>query len=260
MKPCITEINCIRWNWNKLPLTPFVSVHRYKDCVMGLSFVESVAVRIDSRLQPSPLAILRGARFSILGLFFPFTILLQSSIEGQGCLQSERVNRDSYFCDIWVQRNTKLRRLKMSPKTTLQPWSSQTAAHTKKSQNDSYCCNQFNSNAYVQTYSHYHQLHHCLLSIRQAPKYTFKCLIWLDRLGQANGLILRIEDDVELPDEDISQDPELLGATLAKASAAAVGALRKDDRKYVYFPQIFRFSAGNVLLQWAAGVELTCET
>lgn len=122
MKPCITEINRIRWNWNKLPLTPFVSVHRYKDCVMGLSFVESVSVRIDSRLQPSPLAILRGARFSILGLFFPFTILLQSSIEGQGCLQSERVNRDSYFCDIWVQRNTKLRRLKMSPKTTLQPW------------------------------------------------------------------------------------------------------------------------------------------
>lgn len=39
---------------------------------------------------------------------------------------------------------------------------------------------------------------------------------------------LDIEDGVVLPDEDISQDPEQLGATLAKASAEAIVALWRD--------------------------------
>jgi len=55
----------------------------------------------------------------------------------------------------------------------------------------------------------------------------------LDRLGQTNFWSTGVKDGVVLPDEDISQDPELL-ATLAKASAATVGALWRDNRKCIY--------------------------
>lgn len=56
------------------------------------------------------------------------------------------------------------------------------------------------------------------------------CLIWLSRLGQTDGLSLGVKDGVVLPDEDISQDPELLRATLAKAGHATIGALRRENQ------------------------------
>ena len=58
----------------------------------------------------------------------------------------------------------------------------------------------------------------------------------LDRLGQTNCLSAGVEDGIVLPDEDISQDPELL-ATLAKASPATVGALWRDNRAWIYITQ-----------------------
>jgi len=48
----------------------------------------------------------------------------------------------------------------------------------------------------------------------------------LDRLGQTNILILGVEDDIELPDEDVSQDPQL-GVSSTEAGSAAVGALQR---------------------------------
>lgn len=62
-----------------------------------------------------------------------------------------------------------------------------------------------------------------------------------------------IKDSVVLPDEDISQNPELLRATLAKASAATIIALWRNKRKYIYFPQIFIIVVKTFLLQRVAG-------
>lgn len=61
-------------------------------------------------------------------------------------------------------------------------------------------------------------------------KLSIMYLIWLHRLGKTNVLSLDIKDGVVLPDEDISQDPELPGATLAKANAAAIVGLWRDKR------------------------------
>lgn len=86
------------------------------------------------------------------------------------------------------------------------------------------------------------------------------CLIWLNRLGQTNRLTLGIKDGIVLPDEDISQDPELLRATLAKAGHATIGALRRDKRKQSYFPQTSVIVLKAFLFQWLSGIQQTWET
>lgn len=48
----------------------------------------------------------------------------------------------------------------------------------------------------------------------------------LHRLSQTNVLRFGVKDGIVFPDEDVSQDPELARAALAKAGAAAIGTLR----------------------------------
>lgn len=48
----------------------------------------------------------------------------------------------------------------------------------------------------------------------------------LHRLSQTNVLRFGVKDGIVFPDEDVSQDPELARAALAKAGAAAIGTLQ----------------------------------
>lgn len=57
---------------------------------------------------------------------------------------------------------------------------------------------------------------------------------WLHRLGKTNGLSCDIKDGVVLPDEDISKDPELFWATLAKTSAAVAVVLQREKKKITW--------------------------
>ena len=50
----------------------------------------------------------------------------------------------------------------------------------------------------------------------------------LDSWGQTDILALAVEDDVELPDEDISKDPQLVVAS-TKAGPATIGRLKKQE-------------------------------
>lgn len=155
---------------------------------------------------------------------------------------------DSYSCDISAQHcNTKRRRLKMFLKTFLLYWytifvvvTTVRLTHTQRTQNAFSCYNLFNAKAAI-TCSLVYNLTFATVfcfqsSIRQAltgemHRLYIRCLVWLHRLGQTNVLSLGIKDGIVLPDEDISQDPELVRATLAEAGAATVVALWRDKRK-----------------------------
>lgn len=150
---------------------------------------------------------------------------------------------DWILIPVTFQGNT-VRRLKMFLKTFFcftDVWSlfdTHTKTHTQKA----FKLNFFNLMQRQLQHVHVYSLHNLpfasLFFIRQAPinkihiyRLSIRCLVWLHRLGQTNVLSSDIKDGEVLPDEDISQDPELVRATLAKASVATVVVLWRDKRK-----------------------------
>lgn len=84
--------------------------------------------------------------------------------------------------------------------------------------------------------------------------YRFVLVFFLShRFGETDILSFGIKDGIVLPDEDVTQDPELLGATLTKAGDAFIIALYGEQRFiYVFSPEL-RYS----LFFCPAGIKLT---
>lgn len=59
--------------------------------------------------------------------------------------------------------------------------------------------------------------------------------MWSHRFGETDILSFGIKDGIVLPDEDVTQDPELLGATLTKASDAFIITLYREKRCICFF-------------------------
>lgn len=62
----------------------------------------------------------------------------------------------------------------------------------------------------------------------------YQVFIRSHRFGKTDILSFGIKDGIVLPDEDVTQDPKLLGATLTKASDAFIIALYREKR-FIYF-------------------------
>lgn len=72
------------------------------------------------------------------------------------------------------------------------------------------------------------------------------------RFGETDIRSFGIKDGIVLPDEDVTQDPELLGATLTEASGAFIIALYRE-KSFICF---FHHSSVTVFFH-LAGIKLT---
>lgn len=106
-----SELCSTPWSHSQVEIAAQLSDH-----VIGLSFLISVFVLISffsitASEETWPSAILRAARYSILGLFFLYTkklaaILFVSSVKGRVSLKSEWMNEQTGFLFLWHFRAT----------------------------------------------------------------------------------------------------------------------------------------------------------
>lgn len=143
---------------------------------------------------------------------------------------------DSCSCDISAQhRNTLFYWCAIIVDSHASPVDTDT--HTQR--NAMRCYNLFNVKA-ATTCSHarFPQTPVCINSpipLKYMLGVFMRLLMSLSWLGQTNVLGLGIKDGIVFPDENISQDPELHGATLTKASHTTRGALWTGEKEKIYF-------------------------